>query len=63
MVTERLKMGLPLFAWVKKIVNGVKKQCFSNEENIVDAPVIRNGQASGTWKNPSVLISLNKVQL
>ena len=62
-VINRLNMGLPLCAWVKKTVHLEKTYRLSRKEKVPGTAVSNEGYAdslSETWKDPSLLFFLKK---
>ena len=62
MFTNELNMALPQWGWVEKTVYGVETHWLSCKEKVLGAMVRKEGQSSGTWKDPLLLIFLKKVQ-
>ena len=61
MFTNSLNVGLSLWAWVKKIVDGVETPFFSSKEKIPGAAVSKDGD-TGFWdvKGPITIDFLDK---
>ena len=49
--TNRLNMGLPQLAWIKRIVDGLETQWLSGKENILGTMVNKEGYADNPLRN------------